>query len=213
LFALENFLLVGTLGYSVGHRIFGIEVRRLDGHVPGLLKSLIRALLVVLVIPAVIFDRDNRGLHDLAAGTVILRRCQASSRVRSLTSLHGFGAPAAISAHFPALGRRAPRHAHPPAAARLSVALRCSVADGEPCFLAPATEPAANDRAQPPTAVPASGRQRPGPCERAPTRMESTPFRRLLFAAEAVDQRPRMALWFGRALFGSMPFGIGGRVL
>lgn len=74
IFAVENFLLVGTLGYSVGHRIFGIEVRRLDGHVPGLLKSLIRALLVVLVIPALIFDRDNRGLHDLAAGTVILRR-------------------------------------------------------------------------------------------------------------------------------------------
>src|SRR5699024_118321 len=85
-----------------------------------------------------------------------------------------------ISAHFPTLGRRAPRHDHPPAAARLSVALRCSVADGEPCFLAPATAPAANDRARPPTAVPASGRQRPGPCERAPTRMESTPFRRLL---------------------------------
>ena len=74
LFALENFLLIGTLGYSVGHRIVGIEVRRLDGHVPGMLKSLIRALLVVLVIPALIFDRDNRGLHDLAAGTVILRR-------------------------------------------------------------------------------------------------------------------------------------------
>jgi uncharacterized RDD family membrane protein YckC len=74
IFALENFVLVGTLGYSVGHRIFGIEVRRLDGHVPGLLKSLIRAVLVVLVIPALIFDRDNRGVHDLAAGTVILRR-------------------------------------------------------------------------------------------------------------------------------------------
>nr|WP_209044244.1 RDD family protein [Brevibacterium marinum] len=74
IFALEHVLLVATLGYSVGHRIVGIEVRRLDGHVPGLLKSLIRTLLVILVIPALIFDRDNRGLHDLAAGTVILRR-------------------------------------------------------------------------------------------------------------------------------------------
>src|SRR5690625_7305765 len=98
LFALENFLLVGTLGYSVGHRIFGIEVRRLDGHVPGLLKSLIRALLVVLGIPAVIFDRDNRGLHDLAAATVILRRCQAASRDRPVPSRPGFGAPAVVSA-------------------------------------------------------------------------------------------------------------------
>ncbi len=74
IFAVENFLLVATLGYSVGHRIVGIEVRRLDGHVPGFAKSLIRAVLVVLVIPALIFDRDHRGLHDLAAGTVILRR-------------------------------------------------------------------------------------------------------------------------------------------
>ena len=74
IFALENFLLVSTLGYTVGHRIFNIEVRRLDGHVPGALKSLIRAVLVVLVIPALIFNRDNRGLHDLAAGTVILKR-------------------------------------------------------------------------------------------------------------------------------------------
>ncbi len=74
IFALENLVLVATLGYSVGHRIFGVEVRRLDGHVPGFLKSAIRALLVVLVIPALIFDRDHRGLHDLAAGTVILRR-------------------------------------------------------------------------------------------------------------------------------------------
>src|SRR5699024_10575730 len=146
-------------------------------------------------------------------GTTCLRGCQAASRVRSVPSRHGFGAPAAISAHFPTLGRRAPRHDHPPAAARLSVALRCSVADGEPCFLAPATAPAANDRAQPPTAVPASGRKRPGPCERAPTWLESTPFWRLLFAAQAVDQLSRMGLWFGRALFGSMPVGSGGRVL
>ena len=73
-FALENFVLVGTLGYSVGHRLFGIEVRRLDGRVPGFLPAIIRTALVVLVIPALIFDRDSRGLHDLAARTVILRR-------------------------------------------------------------------------------------------------------------------------------------------
>ena len=74
IFALQHFLLVSTLGYTVGHRIVNIEVRRLDGYVPGLLKSLIRTTLVVLVIPALIFNRDSRGLHDLAAGTVILKR-------------------------------------------------------------------------------------------------------------------------------------------
>lgn len=74
IFAVENILLVSTLGYSVGHRLFGIEVRRLDGRVPGFLPAIIRTALVVLVIPPLIFDRDSRGLHDLAARTVILRR-------------------------------------------------------------------------------------------------------------------------------------------
>ncbi|GAA1641816.1 MULTISPECIES: RDD family protein [Brevibacterium] len=74
IFLLANILLVSTLGYTVGHRIFGIEVRRLDGRVPGFVPALIRSVLVVLVIPALIFDRDHRGLHDLAAKTVILRR-------------------------------------------------------------------------------------------------------------------------------------------
>ena len=31
-------------------------------------------LLLVLVIPAVVMDEDGRGLHDRAAGTVVVRR-------------------------------------------------------------------------------------------------------------------------------------------
>jgi len=72
-FALEQWLLVGTVGYSIGHRILGLQVRRLDGKYVGLWRSLIRVGLILLVLPATIWDADNRGLHDKAAGTVLVR--------------------------------------------------------------------------------------------------------------------------------------------
>jgi len=33
----------------------------------------VRSALLCLVIPAVVWDRDGRGLHDTAAGTVLVR--------------------------------------------------------------------------------------------------------------------------------------------
>ena len=72
-FAAEQILLIGTLGYSIGHRAMGIHVVRLDGTPAGPLAALVRTLLLCLVIPAVIFDPDQRGLHDKAAKTVLVR--------------------------------------------------------------------------------------------------------------------------------------------
>jgi uncharacterized RDD family membrane protein YckC len=72
-FAGVQWLLISTLGYSVGHRIFGLQVRRLDGKYVGFWRSLIRVGLILLVLPAAIWDADNRGLHDKAAGTVLVR--------------------------------------------------------------------------------------------------------------------------------------------
>ena len=72
-FAVEQALLVGTLGYSIGHRIVGIHVVRLGGGPAGPVPALVRSLLLCLVIPAVIFDPDHRGLHDKAMNTVLVR--------------------------------------------------------------------------------------------------------------------------------------------
>lgn len=72
-FTVMQILLVGTLGFSVGHRVVGIQVRRLDGQYVGLWRSLIRVALILLVIPSTIWDADNRGLQDKAAGTVLVR--------------------------------------------------------------------------------------------------------------------------------------------
>lgn len=72
-FVIENVLLVSTLGTTIGHRLLGLQVQRLAGSVPGPVAGVIRSLLLAVVIPAVIWDSDGRGLHDKAAGTVILR--------------------------------------------------------------------------------------------------------------------------------------------
>jgi uncharacterized RDD family membrane protein YckC len=72
-FAAEQILLIGTLGYSIGHRAVGIHVVRLGGTPAGPLAALVRTLLLCLVFPAVIFDPDQRGLHDKAVKTVLVR--------------------------------------------------------------------------------------------------------------------------------------------
>jgi uncharacterized RDD family membrane protein YckC len=72
-FGLEQWLLIATVGYSIGHRLLGMQVRRLDGKYVGFWRSLIRISLILLVIPATIWDADNRGLHDKAANTVLVR--------------------------------------------------------------------------------------------------------------------------------------------
>lgn len=73
LFALEQFVLVATLGYTIGHRVVGARVSKLNGASVGVLAALVRAVLLSLVIPAVVFDADQRGLHDRAMGTILRR--------------------------------------------------------------------------------------------------------------------------------------------
>lgn len=73
-FAVENLLLVSTLGMTLGHRVLGMQVQRVsDGAAPGLLAGAVRTVLLCLAIPAVVTDSSGRGLHDKLAGTVIVR--------------------------------------------------------------------------------------------------------------------------------------------
>ena len=74
-FAVEVAVLTGLTGQTIGMRLVGIRVLRLrapDG-IPGFVSAVVRTALLMLVLPAVVFDRDGRGLHDLAAGTVVVR--------------------------------------------------------------------------------------------------------------------------------------------
>ena len=73
IFAVENLLLVGTLGSTVGHRVVGLRVQSTDGRIGRPFQVVVRTVLLCLFLPAMFWDRDGRGLHDKAAGTIIVR--------------------------------------------------------------------------------------------------------------------------------------------
>ncbi|RJT79346.1 RDD family protein [Arthrobacter cheniae] len=73
IFLIEQILFVGFFGYSIGHRIFRMQVQTLDGKPAGYLTALIRSVLLCLVIPAFVIDTDQRGLHDRARATGLFR--------------------------------------------------------------------------------------------------------------------------------------------
>ncbi|WP_144796229.1 RDD family protein [Microbacterium paludicola] len=72
-FAVVQILFIPTLGGSPGHRILGMRVVLLNGAWIGMWRPIVRTLLLVLVIPAVIWDPDQRGLHDKSVGAVLIR--------------------------------------------------------------------------------------------------------------------------------------------
>jgi uncharacterized RDD family membrane protein YckC len=66
-------LTIGTVGFTPGKRLFGLRVVALDTGRVNPLRALLRTVLFFLAIPPLIWDRDGRGLHDKAAGTVVVR--------------------------------------------------------------------------------------------------------------------------------------------
>ncbi len=73
-FAGMQWLLIATIGSSFGHLICGMRVAKLGATHVGFLASAIRVAMILLVIPAVVWDNDNRGLHDKLARTVLVLR-------------------------------------------------------------------------------------------------------------------------------------------
>lgn len=68
-----NTVLVGAAGHTPGHFLVGLQVQTLDGRPAGFARAAVRSLLLCLVIPPAVFDPDQRGLHDRAVGTVLIR--------------------------------------------------------------------------------------------------------------------------------------------
>ncbi|TKV28210.1 RDD family protein [Arthrobacter sp. NamB2] len=73
IFLVEQILFVGFFGYSIGHRLLRLQVQTLDGRPAGYLTAILRGVLLCLVIPALIIDADQRGLHDRVRGTALFR--------------------------------------------------------------------------------------------------------------------------------------------
>lgn len=65
---------VSLFGFTAGMAALGIRVVRIDGAtMVGPLRAIPRTILTAVIIPAAIWDADNRGLHDKAVGTIVLR--------------------------------------------------------------------------------------------------------------------------------------------
>jgi len=74
IFALLQVVFIATLGGSIGHLILRMRVVPLDPAWVGVVKPIARTALLCLAIPAVIWDKDQRGMHDRLVGTVLVRR-------------------------------------------------------------------------------------------------------------------------------------------
>ena len=72
--AIEYLLLVSFGGASFGHRIVGLKVVRFsDGGAVTPLQALIRTLLMVVIITAITFDENGRGVNERLSNTVLIK--------------------------------------------------------------------------------------------------------------------------------------------
>lgn len=70
---LFNALFIGVFGRTLGMTLARLRaVSAVDGGAIGIPRGLLRGLLLALVVPAVIMDGDRRGLHDRAAGSIVV---------------------------------------------------------------------------------------------------------------------------------------------
>jgi hypothetical protein len=75
IFFFQIVLFTFLTGASAGQRIFRVQVVTYPNLGPlSFTKVLLRTFLILLVIPAVVFDREGRGLHDRAASSIAIKR-------------------------------------------------------------------------------------------------------------------------------------------
>ncbi|SMH37826.1 RDD family protein [Rathayibacter oskolensis] len=73
LFIVLQAVFIPTIGGSVGHRLLGMRVVRLGGGWVGVWRPLVRSVMLAVLVPALVWDSDQRGFHDKVAGTVLVR--------------------------------------------------------------------------------------------------------------------------------------------
>lgn len=70
IFVVLHFAFLWLFATTLGKLLFRIQVVQVGGAPIKLYQAAIRAVLLGLVLPVLIIDRDGRGLHDKLAGTV-----------------------------------------------------------------------------------------------------------------------------------------------
>lgn len=72
LFALTQVVFLLVANGSIGHLIAGLRLVPVRGGRTAFWQPIVRTLLLCLGVPALLWDADQRGLHDRAAGTMLV---------------------------------------------------------------------------------------------------------------------------------------------
>jgi len=74
IFTAQYLLFAALGGATPGHRIVGLKIVRFsDGGMPTPLQALIRTGLLVLIVTAITFDHNGRGINERLSNTVLVR--------------------------------------------------------------------------------------------------------------------------------------------
>jgi uncharacterized RDD family membrane protein YckC len=71
-FLVESVVLISVAGQSLGMAVVRVRVISMTGDRLNPGWALVRTVLLLLLIPAVIWDADRRGLHDKASGAIVV---------------------------------------------------------------------------------------------------------------------------------------------
>ena len=72
LFVMMNVLFLTLFGATVGQFVLKLRVRPVRGRSPMLLRAVVRTVMILLLLPAVVWNKDAQPLHDVAAGTAVV---------------------------------------------------------------------------------------------------------------------------------------------
>ena len=73
-FAVLQIVFIILVSGSIGHLLLGMRLVPLKSGWIGIWRPIVRTVLLALLVPALISDRDRSGIHDRLAGTVLVRR-------------------------------------------------------------------------------------------------------------------------------------------
>lgn len=73
MFVALQILAIWSIGGSIGHRLMGLYLVNFSGGSLTWWRPIVRSFMLVLVIPALVWDSDQRGFHDKIAGTLLLK--------------------------------------------------------------------------------------------------------------------------------------------